>query len=144
MRPLIIALALALCAPLAFAQKAPPEDALAPPAPEDAVHVGAAQAGETIKARVGGKIAIELVSTPSAGLSWLVTERPDFLGAPMFKTGPLIEAQTRPGFTGGDRWQVYVLDVTGAGTGEVKLDQKSAADRAGPPVATFSFTVEAR
>ena len=144
MRTLIIAAIFALAMSPAFAQKAPPEDALAPPSPEDAVHVGVAQGGEVIKASVGQKIAIELVSTPSAGLSWLVAEKPDFLGAPMFKTGPLIEAQTQGGFTGGDRWQVYVLDVKAAGTGEVKLDQKSAADRAGPPVASFSVTIEAQ
>ena len=32
----------------------------------------------------------------------------------------------------------------GAGSGEIKLEQKSASDRAGPPVATFGVTIEAQ
>lgn len=139
MRSLIVAaLALAAAATPAFAGD------LAPPAPDGAVAVTADQAGQTITASVGDKIAVELIGSPSTGTSWLVAEKPDFLGAPQFATGPTSDAQTRPGFVGGDRWQVYVFDVTTAGSATLKLEKRSPATRTGAPLETFQVTVEAQ
>lgn len=139
MRALMMIAALAFAAP-AFAE---PAATLPPPAPENAIQVVQAQAGETITATVGATIAIQLIGSPSSGLSWLVAAKPDFLGTARFLTGPTTDNQTRPGFVGGPRWQVYTFEVLAAGMGNVKIEQRSAQNRAAGALQTLDFTIEA-
>jgi len=139
MKSLIAAAALLLCAAApAFADPVPP------PTPDDvAVHIGADKNGLSVSASAGDRVAIELTGSPSTGASWIVTARPDFIDAPQFITGPTTDAQQRSGFVGGDRWQVYVFEVTGSGSGTITLEKRSPATRSGPPLDTFSVKIEA-
>jgi hypothetical protein len=143
MRAFVLAAALCAAAP-AFAQEAPPENAAPPPGVADvAVQIGAGQAGETISAKLGDKIAIELVGTPSSGYLWSVAGQPDFLSAPSAFTGPLIAPPPggRP-LLGGKKWEVFVFTVNEAGSGAVKLEQHGP--RSPDASASFDVTINAQ
>ena len=141
MRAVLLALAFsALAAIPAFAQEAE----VAAPAPADAgVHVTSAQAGETVNATAGDNIVVELIGSPSSGMTWVVPEQPAFLGAPQTFTGPTTVAQQRPGFVGGPRWQVYVFPVSESGTGALRLEMRNARDRNAAPSETFEVNIDA-
>ena len=138
MRVLAIAAALTL---LVSAAHAAATD-VAAPAPDGATVIAASQDGGSIKATIGEVLAVELIGAPSAGASWSVAAQPDFLTGPERKTGPTTQAQMRPGFVGGQRWQVFVFTVNAAGSGALRLEQISAANREGPPLASFELTIE--
>jgi hypothetical protein len=146
MRPFLLAAALLLGAPAALllgataAFAGDPE--LPAPAPEGAIAVTSTQGGETIRAAVGDKIAVELIGAPSTGASWNVAAQPAVLSGPERLTGPTTSAQARPGFVGGQRWQVFVFEAKAAGAGALRLEQINPADRAGPPLATLEISVE--
>jgi inhibitor of cysteine peptidase len=140
MRMLLLAAASIAVAAPSFADTAA---TLPAPAPAEAIQVAQGQAGETISAQVGATIAVQLMGSPSSGLSWLVAEKPEFLGTARFLTGPTTENQTRPGFVGGQRWQVYTFEVLAAGSGTLKLEQRSAQNRAAGALQTFEITIEA-
>lgn len=135
MRSWIIAAAFALAATPALASPTP-----APaPLPEGAVAVEASQNGQTIDASVGAAVAVQLTRNSSAGTSWSVTAKPDFLADPETLTGPTMISD-RP-FVGAPSWQVFVFPVSEAGSGDVTLEQRS---RAGAVLSTFTVTINAQ
>ncbi len=134
MRAWFIAAALALAATPALAQTAAPA-----PLPDGAVAVSADQSGGSVDASVGGGVAIQLQRNASVGTNWVVSSKPDFLGAPETLTGPT-RISDRP-IMGAPTWQVFVFPVSEAGTGDVTLEQRS---RTGDVVATFTLTITAQ
>ena len=140
MRAWIIAAALALSATPAWAQLE-----LAPPTPEDvAVRVSADQNGQSVEAAQGDMIAIELQSSPSAGASWRVASKPDFLADPETLSGPT-SAQASGGAprVGAPRWQVLIFPVAAAGSGELVLEKRGPGRR-GQVLETFRVNIVAQ
>jgi hypothetical protein len=137
MRFWIIAAAFAVLATPSLAQDLPP------PTPEGVlVRIGADQSGQSIEAAQGEGIAVELQSSPSAGASWRVAAKPDFLADPEQISGPM--TATAPGARprlGAPRWQVFVFPVASAGTGDLVL-QKSGPG--GAVLETLTITIVAQ
>lgn len=130
MRALIIAAALALGAPCAFAQEA------APP-------VTAAQNGQTVEVAQGGKLVIQLAVNPSTGAHWDVAEKPDFLGdAAISVARPTLAPGERPRL-GAPQQATITFDVTGAGSGDVVLEKRGPGGD-GAVQDTFRVTVTAQ
>lgn len=148
MRILLLAVALAACAPSAAPPSVPSppaSDALAPPTPEGvAVHVVQAQDGQSVTVPVGQKVSIELVGVPTAGYVWQIDALPDFLTRSGEASGPTIEAQRHPGYVGGSHWEVFVLTANAPGQGVVRLAQRRPWESSEPPSQTFSVTIVAQ
>jgi inhibitor of cysteine peptidase len=144
-----LALILVACAPQQPQPMEPTRveksDALPAPVPQDAaVTIGAQDAGKTISVAVGQKVSIGLVGIPTAGYLWAVTEKPAFLSDPVEGGGPTTQAQTQPGFTGGNHWEVFTFTVQAKGKGKVALEQRRPWEKNEPPSETFSVTIEAK
>lgn len=135
MRSWIFALAIAFAAAPALAQ-----DMVPAPSPEGAVRVTSEQNGDRIEIPASGTLAIELQSSPSAGMSWAVMSQPDFVAEPTQVTGPTVQS-ARP-IVGAPRWQVFVFTFSGAGgSGDIVLKKKA---RDGAELETFTITVTAQ
>ncbi len=127
MRTIVAAVALAALAACA-SNDAPDGTAayqsLAAPTPAGVTTtITAASDGQTVTVKVGSKIAVELVGTPTAGYIWKVAEKPAFLEAAGAYGGPTSTAQLEPGFAGGNHWEAFAFTVTAAGEGELRLEQ---------------------
>src|SRR5512134_532248 len=98
------ALALAACTPAQEAKEAPVANSqVAAPTPDDvAVRITAAQNGQTVNVAVGQRFAIELVGVPTAGYVWAPAQVPAFLTRAGEASGNTTQAQSQPGFTGGN------------------------------------------
>jgi predicted secreted protein len=145
------ALVLAACAPVS--EKTAPEPSRggassgSVPAPTPATvaqRLTAADNGRTILAPVGGRFAVELVGVPTAGYVWQVDEKPAFLSDAQELSGNTTRAQSQPGFTGGNHWEVFVFEARAAGSGKLKLAQRRPWETSEPPSQTFTVIVEAR
>jgi len=154
-RALILAAALAACAPSGEPQPVPnptptpasaPADASLPaPTPSDvAVRIGAAQNGQRIEVGIGQRFAVELVGVPTAGYIWAVTQAPAFVGLTDAASGATNEAQNQPGFAGGNHWEVFVFTAASAGAGEIVFEQRRPWESNEPPNNTFRVTIVAR
>lgn len=106
-------------------------------------HITAADKGGTVEVKIGEKIQVELSGVPTAGYVWAVAEAPAFLTPSGEAGGPTTTAQSEPGFAGGSHWEVFYFDVTGEGTGVLRLEQRRAWESDEPPADTFSVTVNA-
>lgn len=135
MRAWIIAAALAFAPSVSFASPI----ASPAPLPEGAIAVEASQNGQTIEANAGGGVAIQLTRNSSAGTSWRVAAKPDFLADPEMLTGPTMISD-RP-ILGAPSWQVFVFPVSEAGSGEIALEK---TDRGGAVLETFTVTINAQ
>ena len=150
MRHLFVAAALALagCTARDAAPADPSQQSFksipAPTRPDITTHITAEDAGKTVDVRTGAKIAVELVGVPTAGYMWIVAEAPPFLAKIGETGGPTSEAQLQPGFAGGSHWEVFFFDVTGAGEGALKLEQRRPWEEEGPAEATFSVTLRSQ
>ena len=152
----LLALCLAACAPTtstttttAATTSAPPvpveQGAVAPPTPADvAIHINAAQDGQTVQVGVNQRFAVELVGIPTAGYVWAPAQMPAFLTRAGDATGNTTSAQSQPGFTGGNHWEVLMFAATTAGSGDLVLEQRRPWERGGPATATFRVTIVAR
>jgi predicted secreted protein len=144
--------AIAACAPKeeaagesATEDTATEEDSSIPAPTQEGVatHITAADEDKTVEVRVGTRVQVELSGVPTAGYMWAVKEAPAFLTAAGEAGGPTNKAQLEPGFAGGNHWEVYFFDVTGEGTGVLRLEQVRAWESDEPAVDTFSVTINA-
>lgn len=98
---------------------------LAAPTPEGvALVVKETSDGQNVTAKVGTKIAVELVGVPTAGYMWAIAEKPAFLEAAGEYGGPTSEAQLQEGFAGGNHWEAFLFNVTAAGEGVLRFEQR--------------------
>ncbi|MBN8606395.1 MAG: protease inhibitor I42 family protein [Caulobacterales bacterium] len=146
-RIVLMAAALAACTP---AQEAKEEAApvtnqqVAAPTPSDVpVRITAEQAGQTIEVSVNQRFAVELVGVPTAGYVWAPAQVPDFLTRAGEATGNTTQAQSQPGFTGGNHWEVLMFAATAPGTGELVLEQRRPWEANEPPNDVFRVTIVA-
>lgn len=148
-RVTIIALALlAACAPAQEAKEEAPvsnNSAVPAPTPQDvAVRINAAQDGQTVEVAVNQRFAIELVGVPTAGYVWAPAQAPDFITRAGETSGNTTRAQSQPGFTGGNHWEVTMFAATTAGTGEIVMEQRRPWETTEPANNTFRVTIVAR
>lgn len=127
MRALLIAAALALAAPCAYAQDA-----------ETTPH-RAIQSGDTVEAVQGGKVMVQLGVNPSTGERWDVAQKPDFLGTAIIIVTP---APDQPLGPAAPQMATISFDVMGAGAGPVVLVMHGPAPHSAA-LATFRVTVVA-
>jgi predicted secreted protein len=146
---------LAACAPKSEVTKdaplvAAPEAKLmngAVPAPTPAgvtQRITVADDGRTIVVPVGGRFAVELVGVPTAGYLWGVTTKPAFLSDAVESGGNTTTAQSQPGFTGGNHWEVFTFQSTTVGEGKLKLEQRRPWEKDEPASRTFTVTIQSR
>jgi hypothetical protein len=146
-RTILVALALTACASASV--EAPENSAqasksLSAPTPEGVFAVANANNdGKSVTVKVGGRFAVELVGTPTAGFMWVATEIPPFLQPAGEYGGPTSSAQLEPGFAGGNHWEGFLFDVTAAGEGALKFEQRPAwaPEEPDPGASKYSVTV---
>jgi inhibitor of cysteine peptidase len=150
MRALVMVLALAACTPSGETAK---EDATSEqqqqsvpaPTPEDvAVRITAAQNGQSVNVGVNQRFAVELVGVPTAGYVWTPAQLPAFIIRAGEASGNTTEAQSQPGFTGGNHWEVLMFTATAAGTGELVIEQRRPWESTEPASQTFRVTIVAQ
>jgi inhibitor of cysteine peptidase len=148
MRALIVALAVlaAACGPQE--EEAPAVDTsqtVAAPTPDDvAVRITAEQAGQTVEVAVNQRFAVELVGVPTAGYLWTPAQVPEFLTRAGEATGNTAPAQSQPGYTGGNHWEVLMFAATAPGAGELVIEQRRPWESSEPATSTFRVTIVAR
>lgn len=118
---------------------------VAPPTPGGVTtHIRAEQNGQTVNVAVGQRFAVELVGVPTAGYMWTTTQKPAFITASGEATGNTTQAQSQPGFVGGNHWEVSVFTATAAGSGDLVLEQRRPWETTEPASQTFRVTIVAR
>ena len=151
MRMMFVALALAAsaCTPAQEAKDGTPvadttNGAVSAPTPQDvSLHITAAQNGQSVTVGVNQRFAVELVGIPTAGYVWEPAQIPAFLTRAGDATGNTTEAQSQPGFVGGNHWEVLMFAATGPGTGDLVIEQRRPWETNEPPSATFRVTIVA-
>ncbi len=143
------ALALAACTPAQEAKEEAPvantNGAVAAPTPGDVTtRITAEQNGQTVNVAVGQRFAIELVGVPTAGYVWEPKTVPAFVTRAGEASGNTTQAQSQPGFTGGNHWEVTMFAATAAGTGEIVMEQRRPWETEEPANATFRVTIVAQ
>jgi predicted secreted protein len=144
------ALALAACTPAQEAKEESPvttntTSAVAAPTPSDvATRIGAEQNGQTVTVAVNQRFAIELVGVPTAGYVWEAKQVPAFITRAGEASGNTSQAQSQPGFTGGNHWEVTMFTATAAGTGEIVMEQRRPWETNEPANQTFRVTIVAQ
>ncbi len=124
---LAVAATLAACASNGAPDGSARYRSLSAPTPADvAMKVSAASDGQKVTVKVGTKVAVELVGTPTAGYIWKVIDRPSFLEPAGEYGGPTSSAQLEEGFAGGNHWEAFAFTVTATGAGELRLEQGRA------------------
>lgn len=148
MRVLLMAAALAACTPAQEAKQetAPVSNQAVPaPTPEDvAVRINAAQNEQTVEVGVNQRFAIELVGVPTAGYVWTPAQLPAFVARAGEASGNTTRAQSQPGFTGGNHWEVLMFVATAPGTGELVVEQRRPWESNEPATDVFRVTIVAR
>ena len=115
------------------------------PTPDDvAVRINAAQNGQTVNVAVNQRFAIELVGVPTAGYVWAPTQVPAFITRAGETSGATTQAQSQPGFTGGNHWEVTMFSATAPGTGEIVMEQRRPWETDEPASQTFRVTIVAQ
>lgn len=144
------ALALAACTPAQEAkhEETPPvaNNAVPAPTPSDVVtHITAEQNGQIVNVGVNQRFAIELVGVPTAGYVWAPAQIPTFVTRAGEASGNTTQAQSQPGFTGGNHWEVTMFSATAAGSGDIVMEQRRPwEDASQAPTATFRVTIVAQ
>lgn len=118
---------------------------LPPPKAEGVVKtLGAEDAGKTVEVKVGEKVAVALSGVPTAGYVWGAASPPAWVKASDGPGGATSSAQFLPGFTGGNHWEVTIIEAVAAGEGEIVLAQRRPWETtAEPDASTFKFTLKA-
>lgn len=149
----VLLFALAACAPKETAvtpadpPPAPAHKNEAVPAPTPAgvtQRLTQSDNGRAISVPVGGRFSVELVGVPTAGYIWEVDEKPAFLSPAQETSGNTTTAQSQPGFTGGNHWEVFTFTANGPGEGMLKLGQRRPWEKNEPASQTFSVTIRAQ
>lgn len=147
-RAILFAAALAACAPVAQDQEKTPVNAsqnLPAPTPADvAVRIDASKNGQSVEVHVGQRFAVELVGVPTAGYLWAPAKTPPFIAPVGEAGGNTTTAQSQPGFTGGNHWEVFVFTATAPGSGDLVLEQRRPWETNEPASDTFRVTIVAR
>jgi predicted secreted protein len=146
MRALVLVLALAACAPTETPkEEAAGQQAVPAPTPEDvAVRITAEQNGQTVEVGVNQRFAVELVGVPTAGYVWQPAQVPAFITRAGEASGNTTAAQSQPGFTGGNHWEVLMFSATAAGAGELVIEQRRPWETTEPASQTFRVNIVAR
>ncbi len=106
------------------------------------VYVGEDKKGTEVSVPAGQTLRLELESIPTAGYSWQIVEKPDFLELTGENSRPVNPAmQNLPGFVGGNHYLSFDLKALSAGTGVLKLKESQPWDETTPPNDTFELTV---
>jgi len=147
-RVMLMAAALIACTPVQEAQeeRAPVSNQATPaPTPEDVVvRITAAQAGQIVEVGVNQRFAIELVGVPTAGYVWTPAQLPAFVTRAGEASGNTSQAQSQPGFTGGNHWEVLLFTATAPGAGELVVEQRRPWESNEPASDVFRVTIVAR
>ncbi|WP_135212567.1 protease inhibitor I42 family protein [Vitreimonas flagellata] len=147
-RVMLMAAALAACTPAQEAKQetAPVSNQAVPaPTPSDvAVRITAAQAGQTVEVGVNQRFAIELVGVPTAGYVWAPAQMPAFVTTAGEASGNTTQAQSQPGFVGGNHWEVSMFVANAPGTGEIVMEQRRPWETDEPANNVFRVTIVAR
>ncbi len=117
------------------------------PAPTPAavsLRITQAQNGQSVTVAVNQPFAVELVGVPTAGYVWSPSQTPAFLSPAGEASGPTSAAQNRPGFAGGNHWEVLVFQATAPGEGELVIEQRRPWETTEPAVDSFRVTIVAR
>ena len=142
------ALALAACTPAQEAkqeQQSVANNSVPAPTPSDVTtRITADQNGQTVNVAVGQRFAIELVGVPTAGYVWAPAQVPAFISPAGETSGNTTQAQSQPGFTGGNHWEVTMFTATAAGTGEIVMEQRRPWETNEPANQTFRVTIHAQ
>ncbi len=145
------ALALAACAPSQETKHEEPtpvatNDAVPAPTPNDvATHITAEQNGQIVNVSVNERFAIELVGVPTAGYVWAPAQVPAFITRAGEASGNTTQAQSQPGFVGGNHWEVTMFSATIAGSGDIVMEQRRPWEGASEaPNARFRVTIVAQ
>ncbi len=126
------AAALAACASNGAPDGSRRYQSLSAPTPADvATKITSSSDGQNVTVKVGTKIAVELVGTPTAGYIWKIEDRPDFLEPAGEYGGPTSSAQLEEGFAGGNHWEAFAFTVKAPGEGELRFEQGRAWDEPG-------------
>lgn len=143
----VCALALCACTPSEEAKTETPvaENAVPAPTPEDvALRITAEQNGQTINVALNQRFAVELVGVPTAGYVWTPAALPAFVQRAGEAGGNTSAAQSQPGFTGGNHWEVLMFVATAPGTGELVLEQRRPWETDEPASQSFRVTIVAQ
>ena len=102
-----------------------------------------ADAGAAVEMKVGEKISVSLSGVPTAGYVWGADKPPAFIKVSEGPGGATSTSQSLPGFTGGNHWEVLVIEALAPGSGEIRLAQKRPwEDRAAPDDSRFKFQLK--
>lgn len=144
-------LAVSACAPTQDTKQSATQEtqvtnsAVPAPTPGDvATRITAEQNGQTVNVAIGQRFAVELVGVPTAGYVWSAKTLPAFVQAAGEASGNTTQAQSQPGFVGGNHWEVLIFTATAAGTGELVLEQRRPWESNEPANNTFRVTIVAR
>ncbi|HVY88654.1 MAG TPA: protease inhibitor I42 family protein [Hyphomonadaceae bacterium] len=97
-------------------------------------------AGASVEIKVGEKVAIALVGVPTAGYAWDADDAPAFVKPSQGPSGATSTSQMLPGFTGGNHWEVTLIEGISAGSGEITLAERRPWEKKSLPAAeTFKF-----
>jgi inhibitor of cysteine peptidase len=147
-RVMLMAAALVACTPTQEAneERAPVSNQAVPaPTPDDvAVRITAAQAGQVVEVGVNQRFAVELVGVPTAGYLWTPAQLPAFVTRAGEASGNTSRAQSQPGFTGGNHWEVLMFTATAPGRGELVMEQRRPWETNEPASDVFRVTIVAR
>jgi len=139
---------LCACAPGQDAKEDAPvatNSAVPAPTPSDvAIRISAAQNGQTVEVAINQRFAVELVGVPTAGYVWAPAQVPGFVTRAGEASGNTSAAQSQPGFTGGNHWEVLMFSATAAGTGDLVIEQRRPWESNEPASDTFRVTIVAR
>jgi predicted secreted protein len=103
----------------------------------------AADKGKTIEMKVGEKVSISLVGIPTAGYVWAADTTPSIVKVTDGPSGPTIAAQNQAGYTGGNHWEVLVVEAVKAGEGDLVLAMRRPwENKAEKDAETFTVKVK--
>lgn len=90
-------------------------------------------AGASVELKVGQKMSVSLSGVPTAGYVWGADAPPAFVKVSEGPGGSTTSAQMLPGFTGGNHWEVLVIEALAPGEAEIALAQKRPWEAAADP-----------
>ena len=141
-----LAVSLIACAPVQPPkQEMPVASSVPAPTPADVVvRINAAQDGQSVEVALNQRFAVELVGVPTAGYIWAPAQIPAFVTRAGEASGNTTQAQSQPGFAGGNHWEVLMFVATAPGSGELVLEQRRPWETSEPPTAVFRVMIVAR
>ena len=100
-------------------------------------------AGASVELKVGEKMSVSLSGVPTAGYIWGADAPPAFVKVSDGPGGATSSSQMLPGFTGGNHWEVLVIEAIAPGQADISLVQKRPwEDKADPADKRFAFKLK--